>query len=767
MSQGRLIVKNLAKNIDEARLSDVFSKHGQLTDCRVIRDKKTKESRRFAFIGFKDSKCADAAMKYVDKSFIGTCKVSVELAASLGEGPVGPSVRDSINQKPEHAPVGPASPSNPFMEAFVDAMTHKKGAKVWADDSVAGTVNANFSEDEDDVNDIVVSSNPEPLLTQNLDKIAFNTGLDDLAYLKGHVVSGWDSDDDDDPVEIALPPESNQIRVEDDRVSVESSTAVSDSVAVEPAVDSQQADGILDTGRIRIVNLPYTTSKDAIETYFKSFGPVRETHICLDDDTKRSRGFAFVTFAFPEHALRALNAASHRGLSFEGRIIRVEEARNLPGKVLDIVAQKKSFKQRKEEERRKNAQKQDNTWNLLYVSANSAAAAMADTLGVSKAEMMNLNGDSDDLAVRVAIGETEVIRRTAEWLKSEGIRVNAFERKGESLLTAKGGEIQRSNSVIIVKHLPVSDIDAGELRGMFSKYGELLRFSICPSKTVAIVQFCDDSSASKCFSSLAFRRYRSVPLYLEWAPEDVFSAVEENRAAMVAEKPIEAEAATTSLFVKNIDFGSTELSLSRTFGTEKGFVKSTLMMKTAPNGDRQSMGYGFAEFSSPAAAQNAIKKLQGCNLDGKTLQLKLSEGRNRDSEPKSGPVPAIDSGAFTNKASNRLCIRNVPFEANRIELKQLFSAYGNVVSVRIPKKTGENQHRGFAFVEFLSKSDAMRAMETLQHTHIYGRKLVIEPADAESVSVEDVRSKTAKRVSLRDAQVVTESKRRKLNSEID
>ena len=46
----------------------------------------------------------------------------------------------------------------------------------------------------------------------------------------------------------------------------------------------------------------------------------------------------------------------------------------------------------------------------------------------------------------------------------------------------------------------------------------------------------------------------------------------------------------------------------------------------------------------------------------------------------------------------KLIVRNLAFQATKNELRQLFSAFGSVKKVRIPKKMGGN-HRGFAFVD--------------------------------------------------------------------
>jgi len=76
------------------------------------------------------------------------------------------------------------------------------------------------------------------------------------------------------------------------------------------------------------------------------------------------------------------------------------------------------------------------------------------------------------------------------------------------------------------------------------------------------------------------------------------------------------------------------------------------------------------------------------------------------------------------------------------EIRQLFSVFGELKSVRVPKKL-RGTHRGFGFADFLTKDDAKRAFNALCHsTHLYGRRLVLEWADTEE-SVDMIRKKTA------------------------
>ena len=52
----------------------------------------------------------------------------------------------------------------------------------------------------------------------------------------------------------------------------------------------------------------------------------------------------------------------------------------------------------------------------------------------------------------------------------------------------------------------------------------------------------------------------------------------------------------------------------------------------------------------------------------------------------------------------------------------------------MPKKF-DNSLRGFAFIEFTTARDAGNAMESLKHTHLLGRHLVLEWAEEEEPAV--------------------------------
>jgi multiple RNA-binding domain-containing protein 1 len=94
-------------------------------------------------------------------------------------------------------------------------------------------------------------------------------------------------------------------------------------------------------------------------------------------------------------------------------------------------------------------------------------------------------------------------------------------------------------------------------------------------------------------------------------------------------------------------------------------------------------------------------------------------------------------------------VRNVAFEATRRDIQKLFNPFGVLKSCRLPKKF-DGAHRGFAFAELSTKREASAALEALQGTHLYGRRLVVERA-AEDDDVAGVREKTAARFDAGEA----------------
>ncbi|KAE9000796.1 hypothetical protein PR002_g18084 [Phytophthora rubi] len=80
--------------------------------------------------------------------------------------------------------------------------------------------------------------------------------------------------------------------------------------------------------------------------------------------------------------------------------------------------------------------------------------------------------------------------------------------------------------------------------------------------------------------------------------------------------------------------------------------------------------------------------------------------------------PNVDS-MFTLK------VDNVPFQIGD-ELRDLFSKFGEIGDVYIPRARDSNESRGFAFVRFMEKRDAEDAIDGMEGQDFQGRDLRVQ-----------------------------------------
>lgn len=73
-------------------------------------------------------------------------------------------------------------------------------------------------------------------------------------------------------------------------------------------------------------------------------------------------------------------------------------------------------------------------------------------------------------------------------------------------------------------------------------------------------------------------------------------------------------------------------------------------------------------------------------------------------------------------------VGNVGVNVSEEQLRNLFSAYGTVKSVKIIKDRLSGEHRGFAFVEMGTMDEGKAALEALNGAELGGQRLRINEA---------------------------------------
>jgi len=73
-------------------------------------------------------------------------------------------------------------------------------------------------------------------------------------------------------------------------------------------------------------------------------------------------------------------------------------------------------------------------------------------------------------------------------------------------------------------------------------------------------------------------------------------------------------------------------------------------------------------------------------------------------------------------------VGNLNYKVQENNLKDLFSDFGAVESVKIVQDKATGRSKGFAFVEMTSDSEGQAAIDGLNGTEFMGRKLVVNQA---------------------------------------
>ena len=172
-------------------------------------------------------------------------------------------------------------------------------------------------------------------------------------------------------------------------------------------------------------------------------------------------------------------------------------------------------------------------------------------------------------------------------------------------------------------------------------------------------------------------------------------------------------------------------------------MSARVKTKTDPKkpGQVLSMGFGFVQFRSKQDASSALAALDGQKLEGHDLVIKLSHKALDAAEERRKE----DAARKLAGRSTKIIIKNLPFEASKKDVRAPITPYGQLRSVRLPKKF-DNSTRGFAFADFVTAKEAENAMDVLQGTHLLGRRLNLAFAAADSLDPEEEIAKMQKKV---------------------
>ena len=174
-----------------------------------------------------------------------------------------------------------------------------------------------------------------------------------------------------------------------------------------------------------------------------------------------------------------------------------------------------------------------------------------------------------------------------------------------------------------------------------------------------------------------------------------------------------------NIFIKNLHPNITSSDLFDNF-QQYGPILSC-KVKTE-NGN--SKGFGFVHFEKESSAIEAIKNINGLELEGKIVEV-------CEFVPNFKRTPGVL--VYTN-----VYVKNIHSSVTEKQVEELFAKFGEITSLVVMK--GDNIDTKFGFVNFKNTEDAQKAINSLHDSLFNGLKLYVSKAKKKSERLNELKN---------------------------
>ncbi|CAH8331614.1 unnamed protein product [Eruca vesicaria subsp. sativa] len=338
---------------------------------------------------------------------------------------------------------------------------------------------------------------------------------------------------------------------------------------------------------------------------FNQVAPVQTVRVCRDL-TRRSLGYAYVNFANPDDAMRAMDVLNYTPI--RDRPIRIMRSNRDPStrlsgkgnvfiKNLDATIDNKA----------------------LYDTFSSFGTILSCKVA------MDVTGKSRGYGFvqyeKEETAQAAIDKLNGMLLNDKQVYVGPFVRRQDR--TRESGTVPRFTNVY-VKNLP-KEITDDELKKTFRKYGEI--------SSAVVVK--DESGNSRCFGFVNFESPEAAAVAVEKMNgislgEDVLyvgraqkkSEREEELRRKHEEERLSRYEKGTNLYVKNLDDIVVNDEKLKEMFAEYGEVTSSKVMT---NAEGLSRGFGFVSYSKPEEAVRAMNEMNGKMIGRKPLYIAIAQ----------------------------------------------------------------------------------------------------------------------------------------------
>uniref|UniRef100_A0ACD5TZE7 Uncharacterized protein n=1 Tax=Avena sativa TaxID=4498 RepID=A0ACD5TZE7_AVESA len=184
----------------------------------------------------------------------------------------------------------------------------------------------------------------------------------------------------------------------------------------------------------------------------------------------------------------------------------------------------------------------------------------------------------------------------------------------------------------------------------------------------------------------------------------------------------------TSICVRNLPYDVDSVDLAELFAYAGVVVFSEIIYDKVTG---HSCGYGFVTMSTVQEAEKAVELYHRREMDGIPMTvIKAAATSDAQSEERPSPRRSMSS-------SFKLYVGNLPRKVDNSSLKQLFSAYGEVINAKVVYQHGREAWRSwiFGFVTMATWEASEHAIWYLNKQLWKGRKLRVRVAKEKGYGV--------------------------------
>ena len=281
----------------------------------------------------------------------------------------------------------------------------------------------------------------------------------------------------------------------------------------------------------------------------------------------------------------------------------------------------------------------------------------------------------------------------------------------------KDNSIRYNNTAnIFVKGIP-PEIKPREVFELFNKYGEIISVKICEDEDgnllgYGYINYYSLDSAENAIKELNKKK--------------IWGSVLEIGHFQKKNERLQSNLGNNSIYIKNIPDKINESEIKDLF---KKFGEITWSKVLSDNSGRK---FAIIVFSSTESASKAKEEMNDKKIDNNEIGLYV-DLLQKKSERKRFLISKI--GDINNKLNQEfkncnLYIKNLPYDLTDDKLREIFSKYGEIKSVKISKFTlvtkikdelkEIEQSRGFGYVCYTNPESATKAIEDLNEKNLPG-----------------------------------------------